>query len=267
MRDIRIPPLKDFYNPVLQAVRNLGGSASRKEILDEVVKSFGLSDEQLETLLLEEDGRDSPMQYRVGFAQTHLKRAGFLENPSLGVWTLTDKGISAKEVDPDEIAPRRQRHSGDVTLDEPDLLSQNKEQPSQELPSVPTVDRLLNPTLSVMHSLGGSATYQEINEGIADLLKLSDNQLSMLHNPDINTKTEFSYRSTFARSCLRKYGLLSYSTGKLWELTEKGSAVQRVNPYAVILHAQRVMWEEKLERERTIFSDLTDINQTLSFEE
>ena len=265
MTAIRVPPLKDFYNPVLQAVRNLGGSASRKEILDEVVRNLGLTDEQLETLLLKEDGRDSPLQFRVGFAQTHLKRAGFLENPSLGVWRLSEKGRGAAEVDPDEIAPRRQRRSDEVTVDEPDMLSQNKEQPSQELLAVPTVDRLLNPTLSVMHSLGGSATYEEINDGIADLLELSDDQLCTLHNPEINMRTEFSYRSTFARSCLRKYGLLTYTAGKVWELTEKGAGVRRVNPFAVILHAQHVTLEEKLEREHNIFSDLTDIDQTMSF--
>lgn len=265
MTDIRVPPLKDFYNPVLQAVRNLGGSATRKEILDEVVKSFGLTDEQLETLLLQEDGRDSPLQYRVGFAQTHLKRAGFLENPSLGVWRLTEKGRSATEVDPDVIKPRRERRSDEATAHEPDEMSKNTEQPSQDLLTVPTVDSLLNPTLSVLHSLGGSATYEEINDGIADLLNLSDDQLRVLHNPEINSKTEFSYRSTFARSCLRKYGLLNYSSGKVWELTQKGAAVRRVNPFAVILHFQRVTWEEKIERERNIFSDLTDIDQTLSF--
>ena len=117
MIEIGIPRLKDFYNPVLQAVHRLGGSGTRQEILEEVIRSSGLTEEQLEKLLVEEDGRQSHMQYRVGYAQTHLKKAGFLENPSLGVWKLTDKGKAVSKVDPDEVSPRRKRPAVEMKTD------------------------------------------------------------------------------------------------------------------------------------------------------
>ena len=43
-----LPSVAELYNPVLQALRNLGGEAARSEICDEVVSLLAITDDQLD---------------------------------------------------------------------------------------------------------------------------------------------------------------------------------------------------------------------------
>jgi restriction system protein len=43
-----VPKYEELLNPALQAVKNLGGSASIQEMVDEVAKILELTDEDLE---------------------------------------------------------------------------------------------------------------------------------------------------------------------------------------------------------------------------
>ena len=265
MIDVRIPRIKDFYNPVLQALHNLGGSGTRKEILDEVITNSGLTVEQLESMRYAEEDRQSTIQYRIGHAQTHLKRFGLLENPSRGVWALTDEGGRTTEIDPDQVerVPERALEEEDAG-GHGDSISMF-EQTSTRQVSIPTLDKLMNPMLLVLHRLGGSGTNDEINDGVAELIRLTDEQIQVPHAPGKGTQTEYAYRLSMVRRYLKGYGLLENPKPKNWVLTEKCSTVSRVNPFAVILHAQHIMWEERLKRQRSLLTDLTDIDQTLSW--
>ena len=93
----------DLLNPTLQALHELGGSASNNEIHDKAVTILGLSDEQI--ALPHKTGQSSPTKitYELGWARTWLKRYGLLENSSRGVWALTAKGQATTEVDPIEV--------------------------------------------------------------------------------------------------------------------------------------------------------------------
>jgi restriction system protein len=76
--------------PVLQALAELGGSASIGEIVETVIKREGFSDAQ--QAVLHNNGPETEIGYRLAWARTYLKAMGLLTNSTRGVWALTDEG-------------------------------------------------------------------------------------------------------------------------------------------------------------------------------
>jgi restriction system protein len=87
-----IPLYHELLWPTLQAVLELGGSASISEIVETVIKGEGLSDGQ--QAVLHNDGPGTELGYRLAWARTYLKGMGLLANSTRGVWALTDEGAS-----------------------------------------------------------------------------------------------------------------------------------------------------------------------------
>ena len=57
MADIRIPTVFDLMPPTLVAVRNMGGSATKSELLEKVPDFAGVNDEQLAVVFPEDSSR------------------------------------------------------------------------------------------------------------------------------------------------------------------------------------------------------------------
>jgi restriction system protein len=101
MTEVDIPTFDTFMNPVIQALKSLGGSGTIEEIGSKVAEIVGLSDEQLEALHKpEQGGGQSEVEYRLAWTRTYLKKYGLLENSSRGVWALTRQGREIEEVNP-----------------------------------------------------------------------------------------------------------------------------------------------------------------------
>lgn len=99
-----------------------------------------------------------------------------------------------------------------------------------EAMSVPKYSELFNPTLQALHSLGGSGTNGEIEEKVAEILGLSEDELSEIHR---GNTTKLSYRLAWARNYLKRFGLLENSSRSVWSLTASGQKTQKVNPAEV----------------------------------
>lgn len=102
MTDSMIPQPRDLYNPVLQALRRLGGSGTNMEIHDEVVSLLDLSDEQVQ-IPHKAGSNQTMLNYRLGWARTYLRHYGLLENSARGVWALTQHGLVTDQVDSEEV--------------------------------------------------------------------------------------------------------------------------------------------------------------------
>lgn len=89
--------------PLMKALVNLGGSGSIDEIYEAVVELEKFDEETLAILHNPEKSSQTEIGYRLAWARTYLKKAGFLENSSRGVWALTDKARQALEIDSREI--------------------------------------------------------------------------------------------------------------------------------------------------------------------
>ncbi len=88
--DPEIPQYHEFLWPTLQAVSELGGSASISEIVETVIRREGFTDQQ--QAVLHNDGPNTEIAYRLAWARSYLKGMGLLTNSARAVWTLTDEG-------------------------------------------------------------------------------------------------------------------------------------------------------------------------------
>jgi restriction system protein len=92
MAKANVPQYNEMLWPVLQAVAELGGSASIGEIVETVIKREGFSDAQ--QAALHNNGPETEIGYRLAWARTYLKGMGLLTNSTRGVWALTDEGTA-----------------------------------------------------------------------------------------------------------------------------------------------------------------------------
>jgi restriction system protein len=97
---VAVPKFDVLFNPMLQAIKKLGGSASIAELDEEITNSLHLTDEDI----AEPHGdRGTELQYRLAWARTYLKAFGLLDNTERGVWVLTEKGQHLDSVDPRQV--------------------------------------------------------------------------------------------------------------------------------------------------------------------
>ena len=87
-----VPQYNEMLWPVLQAVAELGGSASIGEIVETVIKREGFSEAQ--QAVLHNDGPETEIGYRLAWARTYLKAMELLTNSTRAVWALTDGGTA-----------------------------------------------------------------------------------------------------------------------------------------------------------------------------
>ena len=104
MTDVPFPTYETMMNPTLQALRDLGGSATIEELYNRVVEIMELSDEQLEVVHDPERGSQTEIEYRLAWTRSYLKRYGLIENSTRGVWALTPKGRQTDRINPKAVS-------------------------------------------------------------------------------------------------------------------------------------------------------------------
>jgi len=75
----------DLMNPVIQALKSLGGSGTIEEINSKVAELAKIPSEQLEVLHNPEKGGMTEIEYRLMWTRTYLKIYGVIENSVRGV--------------------------------------------------------------------------------------------------------------------------------------------------------------------------------------
>ncbi|TGK90346.1 restriction endonuclease [Leptospira bourretii] len=99
---MKIPTYDEMMNPLISALKELGGSGTIEEINERVFAIMELSNDVLE-IPHGEKGSRSEVEYRLAWTRTYLKRAGMLENSSRGVWSLTSESKNANRLNPKDI--------------------------------------------------------------------------------------------------------------------------------------------------------------------
>lgn len=90
----------DLFNPLLEAIQKLGGSASISEIEDEVTTILNLSEEEVNDI---HKGSSTKLSYRLAWARYYLKKYGLIENSTRGIWALKSDSLQNFGVDKDEV--------------------------------------------------------------------------------------------------------------------------------------------------------------------
>ena len=102
---------------------------------------------------------------------------------------------------------------------------------------VPKFDELIEPTFLALRKLGGSATISEIVETVISNLRLAKEIVEQSHGR--GNRTELEYRLAWARTYLKKFGVIDNSERGVWSLTLKGSAYRDLDPKEVVRLVQQ----------------------------
>lgn len=97
-------------NPIIEALKQLGGSGTIEEINNLASEVASLSDEQLEVLHNPKKGGQTEVEYRMAWARTYLKQFGVIENSGRGVWALTTEGRAVEKVNPAKVKRFMREH-------------------------------------------------------------------------------------------------------------------------------------------------------------
>lgn len=118
---------------------------------------------------------------------------------------------------------------------------------------IPTYHELMNPLLQALHELGGSGSIDEISQKVAELSDLPEEILNIPHNPEKSSQTEIEYRLAWARTYLKKYGLLENSERGIWVIVPQKREIKKVDPQDVVktVRAEHKKQKEVLEKEET----------------
>lgn len=115
-----------WFRPVIQALRDLGGSATPKDTQKKIIENEMLSDEEVNAT----HGKNNVNKFghEVAFARHYLVKTGYIDKQVHGIWTLTDKGQTVdmtyelaseifKYVTADNVAKSKEKNSlGDADV-------------------------------------------------------------------------------------------------------------------------------------------------------
>jgi restriction system protein len=91
--NVKGPQFVRFFQPVLGALQELGGSGRPDEVVDFIVDKLELSEkERTETIA----SGELRVTKNINWARFYLARAGFIDASTRGVWSLTGVGQTAK---------------------------------------------------------------------------------------------------------------------------------------------------------------------------
>jgi restriction system protein len=83
------PEFIRFLKPILQILKESGGSGTTSEVIDRAVELLRIPESEQEVTLKNGHSR---VRNQVQWARLYLVRAGYLESSRRGVWNLTEKG-------------------------------------------------------------------------------------------------------------------------------------------------------------------------------
>jgi restriction system protein len=94
--------------------------------------------------------------------------------------------------------------------------------------NMPAIEELINPTVSVLQSLGGYGNLDEIYNGVLTLLKLSDSLIEFQHSEN-SSQSEIQYRLAWARTYLKNYGIIDNSSRGVWSILSKYKNIKEID--------------------------------------
>ena len=134
-----IPQYNELFNPVLQALHELGGSGSIEEINNKVIEQQNYLTEMVD--ILHGEGPTTEIEYRLAWARTYLKKYGLLENSSRGIWAISNDKNHIKEINPKDVVDfvhsllkdKKDKAIDDTVVDDSDIGNKTWQQELMEL--------------------------------------------------------------------------------------------------------------------------------------
>lgn len=112
------------------------------------------------------------------------------------------------------------------------------------------------PLFKALEDLGGSASIAEIDEYVGEQSGLPSELLDLPHNAEKSNQTEFQYRLAWARTYLKKAGLIDNSSRGVWVIAPDKRDVQTFDPAEIVRTVRELHKQERAERDQN--EDLGD---------
>lgn len=101
---LEVPAYNDMMCELFQAMKELGGSGTIREIDEKTVEILKLPIEVQE--IMHGNSSKTEVEYRLAWTRTYMKKVGILENSSRGVWSLTTMGRELEKINPEEVVQK-----------------------------------------------------------------------------------------------------------------------------------------------------------------
>ncbi|MDR1179671.1 MAG: restriction endonuclease [Spirochaetales bacterium] len=121
---------------------------------------------------------------------------------------------------------------------------------------IPQYNEMFNSVLQALHELGGSGSIEEINNKVVELQNYAADIVDVLHGE--GPATEIEYRLAWARTYLKKYGLLENSSRGIWAIANDKNDIKEINPKDVVDFVHALSKDKK---NKTIDDSIIDDNE------
>lgn len=100
--DSRIPRYNKLIMPAFTALKELGGSGTNDEILNQVIKDLNIPDEVADITHMGKVNQ-SELSYQLAWARTYLSKYRVIQNSARSVWSITPEFVGVDVLDEKEI--------------------------------------------------------------------------------------------------------------------------------------------------------------------
>ena len=93
MKDLQAPQHFQYIIPIVEVLKELGGSGRAGEVTDLVVEKLDISESEINETI---SSGQSRIKNQIQWARFILVKTGYLKSSIRGVWSLTEKGFKAE---------------------------------------------------------------------------------------------------------------------------------------------------------------------------
>ena len=93
MDKLRVPQHFRYIIPIIEVLKELGGSGRAGEVVDLVVEKLKIPEDELNETI---SSGQSRVKNQIQWARFMLLKTGYLDSSKRGVWALTEKGLKAE---------------------------------------------------------------------------------------------------------------------------------------------------------------------------
>lgn len=98
MKKTKGPQFLRFFIPILEVLKELGGSGTATEVTDAVIEHLNIPEVKQEETIKSGASR---IRNQVAWARMYLVKLGFVDSSQRGIWSLTEKGLKTQVNDDD----------------------------------------------------------------------------------------------------------------------------------------------------------------------
>ena len=103
LAEVKFPKTGELMLYILQALKDLGGAASVKELNSRVIDQHKMHDEAF-FKKLPKNANQTELGLRLAWGRSNLKKLRYIDSPGRGQWELVDKNIDLTAILSDQLA-------------------------------------------------------------------------------------------------------------------------------------------------------------------